>query len=648
MKIYEAKSLISAMEARSNEYKNTRDQFVYLQKAFMGVADLGEDFKGQGADNIKSFFREHARNVDEWLIMFDMKIAFFDSIAATLEDANLAGNTFVDTSFLEHELENAYQQSKSIVAEQKQALKDILDDINDILPLESFSTSSFQQHLNEAKTSRESTLDKVNEIDSKLVKDYERSEENQEHIKARNKALLDATGTGKSATPIQFNAKAYYNTSVFKQREEIHKRTQEYLIIKKEEAERHKIKDLKKKLNTVSDPDEYFAIAKEIGYENLSSAQKQYFLQLEQLNEEKDILKGVGVGLKDVLVDTVIGIWDTVTKPGETLEGIGQTILHPIKTFNIIKKGIEDSYQREMVNGDSYSRARWVTYAIGMIGTSIVGTKGADKLSKVSKAGKFGVAGVKVKDLSLKAADKVVKDIKSFQPGYQIFGPQFALVNTGKIPFNSVDGASLKNKLIQQSKKLYDQTPATKNKATHILNKEDSKIITDIKKNKARPVLKVNYGDHFTRVNRRKVLKPNIEYTTPIGYTYKTDQQGRIVSAGGKLDLGAAKRNKYAQRIAGREDRLKTDEGGHLIASIFKGSGKLDNLVPMDGNLNKGEWKKLENMWTQELNSGKTVEVRINPVYKGDSHRPTSFNIDYKIGNSDWEFVRFKNKPGGK
>lgn len=41
------------------------------------------------------------------------------------------------------------------------------------------------------------------------------------------------------------------------------------------------------------------------------------------------------------------------------------------------------------------------------------------------------------------------------------------------------------------------------------------------------------------------------------------------------------------------EDRLKTDEGGHLIASIFEGSGKLDNLVPMDGNLIKENGKSL-------------------------------------------------------
>ncbi|EID45573.1 pre-toxin TG domain-containing protein [Parageobacillus thermoglucosidasius] len=40
---------------------------------------------------------------------------------------------------------------------------------------------------------------------------------------------------------------------------------------------------------------------------------------------------------------------------------------------------------------------------------------------------------------------------------------------------------------------------------------------------------KVNYGEHYTRDGRRKVLKPNVEYTTPAGYTYRTDDKGRIV-----------------------------------------------------------------------------------------------------------------------
>ena len=35
-----------------------------------------------------------------------------------------------------------------------------------------------------------------------------------------------------------------------------------------------------------------------------------------------------------------------------------------------------------MVNGDTYSRARWVSYAVGTVVTSVVGTKGVGAVSK--------------------------------------------------------------------------------------------------------------------------------------------------------------------------------------------------------------------------------------------------------------------------
>ncbi|WP_244862022.1 DNA/RNA non-specific endonuclease [Siminovitchia terrae] len=119
-------------------------------------------------------------------------------------------------------------------------------------------------------------------------------------------------------------------------------------------------------------------------------------------------------------------------------------------------------------------------------------------------------------------------------------------------------------------------------------------------------------------------------------------------SAEGTLKLGDGKRNNYAQKVVGREYRKPDDEGGHLIASIFKGSGNLDNLVPMNGNLNKGEWKKLENTWANALKQGDGVKVKITPNYKGNSQRPESFNIKYKIGDDEWEIRRFDNVPGGK
>jgi len=44
---------------------------------------------------------------------------------------------------------------------------------------------------------------------------------------------------------------------------------------------------------------------------------------------------------------------------------------------------------------------------------------------------------------------------------------------------------------------------------------------------------------------------------------------------------------------------LTDDEGGHLIASIFKGPGEQINYTAMDGNLNKGAWKRMENKWAE-------------------------------------------------
>ncbi|WP_245849968.1 DNA/RNA non-specific endonuclease, partial [Shouchella clausii] len=138
---------------------------------------------------------------------------------------------------------------------------------------------------------------------------------------------------------------------------------------------------------------------------------------------------------------------------------------------------------------------------------------------------------------------------------------------------------------------------------------------------------KVNYGEHYTKVDGKKVLKPNIEYRTKEGYHYKTDSSGRITNVEAKLELGKVNRNQYAQRTVGQKDRLPNDDGGHLIASIFKGSGDIDNLVPMSATLNRSEYKILENTWKKALGEGKDVTVNVKPIYEGKSSRPSEFKI---------------------
>ncbi|MDH5824747.1 DNA/RNA non-specific endonuclease [Luteimonas sp. RD2P54] len=142
-------------------------------------------------------------------------------------------------------------------------------------------------------------------------------------------------------------------------------------------------------------------------------------------------------------------------------------------------------------------------------------------------------------------------------------------------------------------------------------------------------------------------LEPDALYRTDTGYLYHTDAGGRVVRVEGNLQLGDGPRNTYQQQVSGREDRLPDDQGGHLIASIFDGPGEQMNLVPQNGNLNMGAWKRMENAWAEALKADLDVQVRIDPVYGGDSLRPTRFDVSYQIEGQPPTTRTFQNRPGG-
>ncbi len=115
------------------------------------------------------------------------------------------------------------------------------------------------------------------------------------------------------------------------------------------------------------------------------------------------------------------------------------------------------------------------------------------------------------------------------------------------------------------------------------------------------------------------------------GYLYITDNHGRITRYAGNLRLEDGVRNRIAQQSVGGAYRLSGDDGGHLIGRIFGGSGDIDNLVPMKGTLNRGEYKRLENLWKDALTHGNEVIVDGTCIYNGESTRPVKFIINYTI-----------------
>ncbi|WP_242640093.1 DNA/RNA non-specific endonuclease, partial [Pantoea ananatis] len=141
--------------------------------------------------------------------------------------------------------------------------------------------------------------------------------------------------------------------------------------------------------------------------------------------------------------------------------------------------------------------------------------------------------------------------------------------------------------------------------------------------------------------------EPNTVYNVDGNKTYQTDELTRTTNVSASLSLSKNDRNGYQQCKAGKCGN-PGDEGGHLIASIFNGPGEKLNLVPMDGNLNKGAWKQMENTWANALKDGNKVDVNIQPIYSGNNTRPDRVIVKYSIDGGRPVNIDFKNSPGGK
>ncbi|MCK1981364.1 MULTISPECIES: T7SS effector LXG polymorphic toxin [Peribacillus] len=438
--IYESQTLVSAMQTRVGQYKDLKEQLTELKKGFESIVHLDDELQGQGAEAIKGFYKAQIDVVDSWLRLINRHVAFLSGIQGDTIEANLS-ETVVTVPFLEEELTTANRNSKEMVTAQKGDLKKILAGIDDIIQLEPFSDDAFYENIEKAEKKRTETIDKVNEIDHKWTAEYAKSEADQAAVTALMEQLKISSTRGGVVSPLYFNAAAYKNSEAYKNLEVRKKETAQYLKVKKEEAENRQIKDLKAQLDHVTDPDEFLKIAKQIGYENLAPTQQQYVMQLEASKQTADIAKGIGVGLYDVGKDFVTGVWDFVTDPGETVEDVANSIMHPIQTYKYISKSISDSYERDMVNGDAYSRSHWVTYALGTVVTSVVGTKGAGAVTKT------GVATTKA------AAVKGVTKAKEFSiPNLLPYNPKNQLLLAGGVPYNVVNGVGLKDQLITMAK----------------------------------------------------------------------------------------------------------------------------------------------------------------------------------------------------
>ena len=137
------------------------------------------------------------------------------------------------------------------------------------------------------------------------------------------------------------------------------------------------------------------------------------------------------------------------------------------------------------------------------------------------------------------------------------------------------------------------------------------------------------------------------ENASPGDYTYVKTPYG--MQAFGQLTLEQeSARNAAAQREVGGEDRREDDDGGHLIATRFGGSGELENLSAQNRNLNRGGYKAMENEWARLLGEGNKVFVNVETYQREGVDRPEAYMGYYIVetpdGQRSWEAFSFNNE----
>ncbi|AAU41845.1 MULTISPECIES: T7SS effector LXG polymorphic toxin [Bacillus] len=664
MKTLDVHALHHAIDQTLEQLKQQSDELSKVKKAVEGITSLDDALKGKGGDAIRAFYEEcHT----PFLQFYD---TFIEEYSSTLKKMKSALNSlepnhngFISQSFLEHELEQGLNAADRTTKRLVSKTNATIAKVSHIVDLPDLNDSGFHEQNQKALKEINQTIEKLHAFDREQTSALKTAENDletmQRYISRLEKMYtgpkIEITGYQKGSIlkPDEMDAlRGGQDTAMGVMLDKLDKRSKLEKEASKIEPMSH-TDTLKKKLEKLyDDPDEFLKVAREIGYDNLTSEQMNYVTAIEEayefradpikgtLEDGKHVLesmKGFVVGGYEFAKDTIQGTIET----GKAL--IGQAddfIKNPKATVNSVLEydykaafesmlqSIADSWDEKMVHGDSYSRGHYIAYAIGTIwGLAEAGPTVVSGSKSLGKAGKAAA----------QTAKKNINSVKQhFNPPKNRYTPALEgmLQRAGEAP--NVKNTPLLKELLEDKKKsvLFKANSGKKP------GKADSHAVHTVK-----------YGDQYTRLNRKKVLKPNVVYETKQGYTFKTDQKGRINSVNADLQLGKAKRNLYAQSNVGKPDRLPDDDGGHLIASQFKGSGDIDNLVPMNSQVNRrgGKWYEMEQEWRNALKEvpPKKVKVKISPIYKNDSLRPDYFKVEYKIGNEKIKKIRIKNENGG-
>ncbi|USK68815.1 T7SS effector LXG polymorphic toxin [Peribacillus asahii] len=457
MKVLDVADLQVGLDQTLESLKRQQNEMSEVEAAIQGFIELEDSFKGKGGEAIRGFYKEvHVPFISYYRSFLEDYQSRIQVMKAELFNVEPAINGVIVEPFLTGELQHGLQH----VADQTATLTDeansIIFSVQDIVSVPHLNDSEFLQKVNIAKKHIHDIVDELNQFDYNQCIALEQLYDNVLNMQQYIKSIESLFQSGElQVANYKSGTLSQYKIDKLIKKEEIQENIEEKVETNScsraelEEIEKKRIEELQKQLGKVSSPDEYLKIANEIGLENLDPIQQQIVIELETAKQNAEMAKGIGKGLYDVGKDLVTGIYDFVTYPKETIESVVHAATHPKETYNYLSKAISDSYERDMVNGDAYSRAYWVTYAVGTVATSILGTKGIGSVTKTGMASTTATVKAGVDKTKTVIKETPFSRLLPYAPHHQM-----ALAGVNHVPYNTVNSVGLRDQLIIKAQKI--------------------------------------------------------------------------------------------------------------------------------------------------------------------------------------------------
>ncbi|MGD6817085.1 T7SS effector LXG polymorphic toxin [Metabacillus sp. 113a] len=341
-KLLDADAFHSGIKETKEKLTSQEEQIKDLESAAKGIVNLGEAFKGESGKGIKLFYEDHHLPLmSSYSTFLESYKETLGKVKSALEALEPAESGFIRKSFLELQLNQDLTVVKDTTSDMTDETNATIDGISDIVGLPKLDDSTFADKVEKARQEKNSTIELLEEFDRDQTTALTSLEKQLQDVNKRVNAMqdmfrsagIDIMGT----TAVQTNS-------------------------------------CEKPANT----------------ETAAETDKSL---LEILG---DVFLGIGEAIVQILTEIIVGLFDLLaalfTDPIGLAYGVITTVMNLDEVLSSMVDALVVAWERDFINGDARSRARFVTYGV----LSIFGTKG---LSKVSKAGSLSKVGKKVSDV---------------------------------------------------------------------------------------------------------------------------------------------------------------------------------------------------------------------------------------------------------